>query len=275
MLKIKGRGSKDKLLGSLVGFAIGDSMGATTEFMSSEEIKEKYGEVNDLIGGGWLNLKSGEVTDDTQMMLCIIEAIYSSNTLEDFKENCMDNFSEWLKTTKDVGNGCRKAIINWNANRTYTGKNKEEGNGGIMRCLPFALLIDTRANIEQLKLTHNNHIVERSLVMYLNQMYYFLNDKGSCYISNELQPPLGHSVNTVHNSIYWSNSETFREGIIGAVNHGGDADTIAALSGSLLGAKFGYENIPKEWIDKLDPKVMKELLNFYDYICSDSYRFFS
>lgn len=44
---------KDKILGSLVGFAIGDAMGATTEFMTKEQIEQKYGQVNDVIGGGW------------------------------------------------------------------------------------------------------------------------------------------------------------------------------------------------------------------------------
>lgn len=66
---------QSKIKGALYGFAIGDAMGATTEFMSEIEIKEKYGEVRDIIGGGWLNLKPGEVTDDTQMTLCVCEAI--------------------------------------------------------------------------------------------------------------------------------------------------------------------------------------------------------
>lgn len=56
---------KDKVRGSLFGFAIGDAMGATTEFMSTKSIKLKYGMVDQIIGGGWLNLKAGKVTDDT------------------------------------------------------------------------------------------------------------------------------------------------------------------------------------------------------------------
>mgnify|MGYP002521611381 CR=1 FL=1 len=64
---------KDKVLGSLIGFAIGDAMGATTEFMNKEAIKEQYGELRDIIGGGWLHLMPGQVTDDTQMTLCIID----------------------------------------------------------------------------------------------------------------------------------------------------------------------------------------------------------
>lgn len=45
---------KDRLKGSLYGFAIGDAMGATTEFMSEDEIKSEYGKLTEIVGGGWL-----------------------------------------------------------------------------------------------------------------------------------------------------------------------------------------------------------------------------
>lgn len=70
----------NRVLGSLLGFAIGDAMGATTEFMTRAEISHKYGEVNDIIGGGWLNLKAGEVTDDTQMMTIVAKARMENTT---------------------------------------------------------------------------------------------------------------------------------------------------------------------------------------------------
>lgn len=66
---------KDHVAGAVYGFAIGDSVGATTEFMSKDEIKSQYGEVTKQLGGGWLSLKPGEVTDDTQMMLCVMDAL--------------------------------------------------------------------------------------------------------------------------------------------------------------------------------------------------------
>lgn len=55
------------------------------------------------------------------------------------------------------------------------------------------------------------------------------------------------------------------EAILGAVNHGGDADTIAAIAGSLAGAKFGYDKIPKEWICQLNSEVKIFLNNFINF----------
>ena len=57
----------DGILGALYGFAIGDAMGATTEFMDEHQIKAKYGQVDNIVGGGWLKLEAGQVTDDTQI----------------------------------------------------------------------------------------------------------------------------------------------------------------------------------------------------------------
>ena len=45
---------QSKIKGALYGFAIGDAMGATTEFMSEDSIKAKYGKVKNIIGGGWV-----------------------------------------------------------------------------------------------------------------------------------------------------------------------------------------------------------------------------
>jgi ADP-ribosyl-[dinitrogen reductase] hydrolase len=43
----------------------------------------------------------------------------------------------------------------------------------------------------------------------------------------------------------------FRDAIVEIVNEGGDADTNAAIAGGLLGAKLGFDAIPKDWIDAL------------------------
>ena len=66
---------QDRVRGALYGVAIGDAMGGPLEFLDANEIKMRYGQVREMIGGGWLNLKPGEVTDDTQMTLCVAEGI--------------------------------------------------------------------------------------------------------------------------------------------------------------------------------------------------------
>jgi len=43
----------------------------------------------------------------------------------------------------------------------------------------------------------------------------------------------------------------FRAGLSAVIHEGGDADTNGAVAGSILGARFGWSGIPREWIDGL------------------------
>ncbi len=44
-------------------------------------------------------------------------------------------------------------------------------------------------------------------------------------------------------------AESFEQGLLAIINEGGDADTNGCIAASVLGAKFGYDSIPKRWID--------------------------
>jgi ADP-ribosyl-[dinitrogen reductase] hydrolase len=47
------------------------------------------------------------------------------------------------------------------------------------------------------------------------------------------------------------NTNSYIDAVLRAVNLGGDTDTIGALTGTLAGAFYGYENIPVEWRNTL------------------------
>ena len=50
------------------------------------------------------------------------------------------------------------------------------------------------------------------------------------------------------------NTNNYKDCVLKAVNLGGDTDTIAAIAGGLAGALYGYDAIPKEWLDTLQCK---------------------
>lgn len=52
------------------------------------------------------------------------------------------------------------------------------------------------------------------------------------------------------------NTATYSSAVLTAVNLGDDTDTTAAVTGALAGLIYGYEDIPKEWIDKLANKEL-------------------
>lgn len=101
----------NKIGGALFGVAVGDALGAPLEFMSEQEIKRRYGIVKEMIGGGWLNVKPGEVTDDTQMTVAaaLAVAMHPDNPAP----HAGQFFAQWaMGGPKDIGGTCRSAITN-------------------------------------------------------------------------------------------------------------------------------------------------------------------
>ena len=261
---------RDSVTGAIYGFAIGDAMGATTEFMSPSDIKKKYGKVDNIIGGGWLRLKPGEVTDDTQMSMCVMDALMKNPyRLGKFESACIDNFIEWFRRIpKDIGRQCFESIHLLTFGIRPEENNQALGNGSLMRAMPCALLNNVVFNEYQGRLTHNNDECSKMIKIYSNLMQNYLNDVYIQVRTKCLVEPSGHVRNTLNNSVYWAQKDSFKEAVICAVNDGGDADTIAAITGSLAGAKFGFNNIPKKWVEQLDPDVKIFLENFKNFVFS-------
>lgn len=62
----------------------------------------------------------------------------------------------------------------------------------------------------------------------------------------------GYVVSSLEASI-WSlmTTSNYRDCVLKAVNLGKDTDTVAAIAGGLAGLYYGYEDIPKEWVEKI------------------------
>lgn len=267
------REKMDRVKGALYGFAIGDAMGATTEFMTYNSIKKQYGTVDRIIGGGWLGLKAGQVTDDTEMSIAVMDAIIRAGSGEDFAEAVKDEFIKWYCTMpKDIGNQCSQGIRGLIRGDNEAQYNPDGlGNGSLMRALPCALIDKEDWNIIQGRMTHNNEICDNTILAYHSIVRQYIDcgkeAKGVIEVKKKVEPT-GCVINTMKNAVYVShNAITFANGIVELVNDGGDADTIAAIGGSILGAKFGYDHIPMKWISKLDPDIKIKLENFLDFCC--------
>lgn len=280
---------RDKIRGALYAHAIGDAMGATTEFMTAEEITIKYGQVDDLIGGGWLDLNVGKTTDDTAMTIGVIDALMKGfKNLDEFKKACADNFLAWFETgPKDVGKQCSVALVKYKLTGAYIETDDHAlGNGSLMRALPCALLpargldfsnesqesdasqdhdASTYLNILQGELTHKNKTCADILTDYIKIIRDFISGENYKLPAHDLLKPSGYIINTYNNAKYFANLPV-ADAIIGAVNHGGDADTIAAITGSMAGARDGYHSLPQEWIDKLDANVKTKYDSFTEFL---------
>lgn len=259
---------KDHIAGALYGFAVGDSVGATTEFMSKEEIAAEYGVVKRQMGGGWLHLNPGDVTDDTQMMLCVMDALMKfPHDIDRFKCECANNFVAWYETGPvDVGATCAAGIEFYNFTGDYIGPDEsKQGNGSLMRYLPCALLCLDEFNVAQGDVTHPSTVCA-SLIQKASKA--LRHSMGGRYVTcgvNGPQKPSGYVKDTFNNAMWYASRGTFNDTLVGAVNDGGDADTIAAIACSLAGARVGLSGIDPKLIAPLPLEVKVSFGKFIEF----------
>lgn len=273
---------QDRIRGALYGVAIGDAMGGPLEFLDANEIKMRYGQVREMIGGGWLSLKPGEVTDDTQMTLCVAEGILENPS--DPVQTIGRRFIEWYDSNpKDIGNTCALAIrkvkllpntkkaawaaVSRETEREQHGMNG--GNGALMRTIyPAVFYHDPKTRKRYVKaiaeMTHRNDESTDICIQYCDFVHMAVfgdyPDRDRLKHYQENARPTGYVVDTWCNVIdALTETQSFEEAIINAVNRGGDADTIGAITGGLAGACYGYAAIPKRWIKCLDKQLTEKL----------------
>ena len=69
-------------------------------------------------------------------------------------------------------------------------------------------------------------------------------------------------VDTLEASIWCNLTEnTFEDAVKKAVNLGSDTDTVGAITGSIAGITYGYEQIPEKWISKIQNFEYLDYLN--------------
>jgi ADP-ribosyl-[dinitrogen reductase] hydrolase len=115
----------------LLGLAIGDMMGAATEFMTPARVREVYGELTGPVAAADGVFEAGEFTDDTQMALCLAAA-YPRD--EGLVARALWNCRDWLHSgPKDVGALTRKALASGGVHAWRVSGYQSCGNGALMR----------------------------------------------------------------------------------------------------------------------------------------------
>lgn len=56
--------------------------------------------------------------------------------------------------------------------------------------------------------------------------------------------------------LFLRHPDDFEKATIAAANHSGDTDSVASITGGLIGARIGEKRLPREWIDLLDGSEM-------------------
>ncbi len=283
MLRVHLDDVRDRARAAFLGLALGDALGATVEFMTAAEIRAAHRVHRDIVGGGWLHLKPGRVTDDTEMSLCLAQAIDSAGGWD--LRAVAERFAAWLRgCPADVGSTVRKGIRRFMIDGTLEGppNGGDGGNGAAMRMVPVAMstladraLLERRA-LEQARITHHHplsdaacvHVGELVQLACLGLSRAWLRRASDALAAREprfaFEPyrglSTGYVVDTMQTVLHFFHATaSFEECVVAVVNQGGDADTNGAIAGAIAGAYYGPAELPRRWLRRLDAGVRAEV----------------
>lgn len=290
----------DRAKGSILGLVAADALGSTVEFTSPIEIKQKFGPAGqtEMRGGGFLNWGVGDYTDDSQMMLCLLESLVATNreTVRGLDvEDLGRRFVGWYDSRPpDIGLTVGQALSRLKsgvpAASSGDANPQSQANGAVMRCAPVAVLWHQpsgRAELVRDSLlsaapTHRSPIAAGACVVANVMIAGFINGQpfetalaqAKLAAGPEWQQALdewekagrphrgnsGWALSTVLTALHCIlTTSTFEEAVVKAVNGGDDADTVGAVTGEIAGALYGYAAIPARWL-----KVLKDREKFLD-----------
>jgi ADP-ribosyl-[dinitrogen reductase] hydrolase len=138
----------DRFLGCMLGLAIGDAFGMPVEGWAPEEIQSRHGWVDTYLprlGPDGSQLESaGEITDDTEMMLCHVESLVSTGGLVD-PENTGMRFLRLFKSEsrRFMGRTTQRSLMQADETGDFQsgyGGEHAAGNGVAMRIAPLGLI---------------------------------------------------------------------------------------------------------------------------------------
>lgn len=273
------------VLGSVVGDALGAPLefGPPGEY-GRRFPTDARGVRTEMCGGGELGWAPGEFTDDTQMALLLASSLVEQRGLDE--ADVFERFRTWAAAgPPDVGNQTRAVLGSgrpWDlaAAEHFARTGHAAGNGSLMRTTPAAVwfapagraaTMDAARRISAL--THGDPAAGEGCAIFHELVRVALDGedplaalpKALAAVAPEhrakwetvLDPTWQPEDATEGNGAVWPTlgsavwalreAESFAEGIRLVLDLGGDTDTVAAVTGGLLGAVYGIARIPMRW----------------------------
>jgi ADP-ribosyl-[dinitrogen reductase] hydrolase len=275
------KGQLSRAQGCLLGQLAGDSLGSLVEFESPEAIlHSNSGGVRRLEDGGCWDTIAGQPTDDSEMALMLARMLAERGRYD--LEEARKAYIFWLRSNPfdcgtTVSSGLNGYLIH-----------DSQANGAMMRVSPLGIFGSNHPlenvsawAMEDARLTHPHPICQQANSLFAMAIAYAVLEGPSreklyakvvdwaeelqvqdalrrCIDDAATDPPRDYTnlmgwvligfQNALWQLLYAANLE---EGVVDTVMRGGDTDTNAAIAGALLGAVYGEEAIPRQWVDSL------------------------
>ncbi len=267
---------ENRFLGSLLGLAIGDALGMPIAELSREEAQARYGEIRDYQPrnpGQDDEIPAGEITDETETVLCVVESMTVNNGQVD-PENIsarlmylVDGPSRhWMPEEMRVG-------IERAAAHDGVHPNVDSGRptlAAAVRGVPIGLLhavggFDADSFLAEVRqvarLSHGGTDQEQLVLDVATEVANTIRDEPVGPFELD-----GVTDAVVHQRevIRWvagevRDGQAFESIVLTAVNEHRPADSAGAIAGAIAGAAHGAADIPQHLIDGLEARVYLSL----------------
>ena len=273
--------------GAVVGSAVGDALGAPYEFGPAGVFSARFpaggGEMR--AGGGW---DAGEATDDTQMAVHLGESLLEQGGLD--LPDVFDRFRRWVAAgPKHIGLQTEDVLTNgmpWDlaAAAHFQVNLRAAGNGSLMRAATSAVYfaaagqgatMDAARRIAAL--THGDgaawegtavlHELVRVALTGADPLAAVVDtlalvrpahrERYAVVLAPDWHPGLATEFNGAVwpclGSAVWAlrTTASYEDALRAAIDLGGDTDTVAAVTGTLAGARYGFAAVPARWTEPL------------------------
>jgi ADP-ribosyl-[dinitrogen reductase] hydrolase len=277
------------VLGSILGLAIGDALGAPFEFRRRAQVAFPL----PAFELPWMGLPPGTWTDDTAMARNLWRSLIEHRGALDL-DDVLDRHLAWLASDPpDVGNQTRLALTEAAAGTPEParaiferrGPEVSAGNGSVMCCAPLGvaralspeLLMEEAPALS--RLTHwDGRCQTACLAVTATVAALVRGEEADAAVLNSLAvlsdreggeeleflvgeagrsrqidgPDQGFCLFTAGIALQVAGEGLgFEDGLRYVVGLGGDTDTNAAVAGALLGALHGARAIPPAWLNRL------------------------
>ena len=267
----------DRAKGMLWGLIVGDCLGSPIQFAG----KDAHPWITEMEVCPVFGLPPGCWTDDGSMALCIMDSYVRKGGYD--LGDVGATFVKWLREgylssvegkSFDVGGATYDGVEAIARGSLVNGEEESQGNGSLMRFAPSYLIARAEGRDEIMHEVSDLTHASRKVRAVCDEMVGILDLhlKGERYedtlaagLERAKVPNSGWVVDTMV-AAKWAfvTTQTFEEGMIAAVNLGGDSDSIGAVFGQMAGAYYGYGAIPERWVKEVKDweKVDKRIEDF-------------
>ena len=258
-----------RVSGAVFGAAAADAVGSSFEGLMPDDSR-----IPQMNGGGQFSLAAGEVTDDTLMMLCLLET-YAETGYFSRERFFAKMILTVRKRGKTFGNTTRR-LVSFAEQGCYLDSAAtvvhllfgSRTNGSVMRTLPVGLTAASKEEAETearrvSAFTHWDSEAADACAAVSSAVYSLLHGASkdevlaevpAKYLEGELWPSVDALESTRCAFCIFCDAENYSDAVTRACRLGGDTDTIGAIVGGMYGALSGIDAVPLEWREKLDVK---------------------